>query len=244
MQPNVNPPKSPSTGWWITVLIAVALGVVAIVKITGSRNQKIVPTEAINTASTTTNLGAAHTASILSSNTPAIQPSAVWPTNESAFHRWSPDDARDTNVIRQLAHNDAEYQRMLDENARIHRRQLVYRKDTAAAVMQRARLSGKSVTQLTLPGLDGQEHLFAVEQSDLELSKQVGSFRGHLVGKPNSMVTLAYKFGREAFTILSPDDGVYLQGHPREPGEVVIVSFEPETFWPQPGGEPIKPTQK
>lgn len=164
--------------------------------------------------------------------------------NESTAHQWTSEDGKDTNVIQRLAHNDLEYQRMIEENARIKRRQLVYRKDTAAAMLQRSRLSGEPVTQLTLPGFDGQEFQIAIDRADLEASKQSGTFTGRLADKPNSLVTVAFKFGREAFTVMSPDDGMYLQGHPREPGEIIITSFDPDTYSPLPGGEPIHTSQK
>jgi hypothetical protein len=170
-----------------------------------------------------------------------VRPFAV--AKESPMHQWTIEDGRDTNVIRQLAHNDAEYRRMVEENSRIQRRQLVYRKDTAAAMMQRARLSGEPVKQLTLPGFDGRELQVEIDRADLESSWQSGTFAGRLEGRPNSMVTLAFKFGREAFTIVSPDDGTYLQAHPREPGELIITSFDPDTYQPMPGGEPIRTTQ-
>ncbi|MEK7780196.1 MAG: hypothetical protein AAB370_01685 [Verrucomicrobiota bacterium] len=164
--------------------------------------------------------------------------------NESTAHQWTSEDGKDTNVIQRLAHNDLEYQRMVEENNRIKRRQLVYRKDTAAALLQRSRLSGESVTQLTLPGFDGQEYQINIDRADLEASKQSGTFTGRLADKPNSIVTVAFKFGREAFTVMSPEDGTYLQGHPREPGEIIITSFDPDTYSPLPGGEPIRTSQK
>jgi hypothetical protein len=170
-----------------------------------------------------------------------MRPFAV--AQETSTHQWTVEDGRDTNVIRQLAHNDAEYRRMVEENSRIQRRQLVYRKDTAAAMMQRARLSGEPVKQLTLPGFDGQELQIAIDRADLESSWQSGTFAGRLEGRPNSLVTLAFKFGREAFTILSPDDGTYLQAHPREPGQLIVTSFDPDTYQPMPGGEPIRTSQ-
>lgn len=165
-------------------------------------------------------------------------------TNESTVHQWTSEDGMAPDVIEQLAHNELEYQRMIEENSRIKRRQLVYRKDTSAALMQRARLSGESVTQLTLPGFDGQEFQIDIDRADLEASKQSGTFTGRLTDKPNSLVTLAFKFGREAFTVLSPEDGLFLQGHPREPGEIIVTSFDPDTYSPLPGGEPIRTAQK
>lgn len=144
--------------------------------------------------------------------------------------RWAMEDGRDTNVIRRLAHNDLEYERMVAENARIIRRQLVYVPETTAALVQRARLTGAAIAQLTLPGLDGQEVRFKITQADLNPSGQQGAFSGHVAGRPDSMVTLAFKGGREAFTVLSPADNLYLVGEPREPGELIVKSINPETY--------------
>lgn len=176
--------------------------------------------------------------------TPAFQQRPFAVAQESATCQWTAEDGRDTNVIRRLAHNELEYKRMVEENDRIKRRQLVYRKDTAAAVMQRARASGEPVKQLTLPGFDGQEIQFQIDRADLEPSQQSGTFTGQLPNRPNSMITLAFKFGREAFTILSPDDGLFLQAHPREPGELILTSFDPDAYQPVPGGESVKTSQK
>jgi hypothetical protein len=44
------------------------------------------------------------------------------------------------------------------------------------------------------------------------------------------MVTVAFAADREAFTILSPQDQVYLQAEAHEPGEVVVKSINPETY--------------
>ena len=90
--------------------------------------------------------------------------------------------------------------------------------------------------------LDGQELQFTVNRADLEPSWQAGTFTGQLANRPNSMVTLAFKFGRESFTVVSPDDGIYLQAWPREPGEVIITSFDPDVYTAMPEGEPIKTT--
>lgn len=161
---------------------------------------------------------------------------------DGANYQWVAADATDTNVIRRLAHNELEYRRMVDENERIIRRQLIYNQNPAAAVMQRARLSGEAVTQLTLPGFDGQELAFRIQRADLEPSQQGGTFSGHLADRPTSLVTLAFQFGREAFTVISPDDNLYLQGHPRESGEIILTSFQPEKYLALPGGEPIRTT--
>lgn len=151
-------------------------------------------------------------------------------------------DGKDMESIRKWAHNDLEVQRMVEENSRITRRQLIELKETAAAVMERSRSTGEEVKQLTLPNFDGKEILFEIKRADLEPSKQVGTFTGQLPNRPNSTVTLSFKFGREAFTVISPDDGLYLQAWPRDPGQVILTSFDPELYTSMPEGEPIKTT--
>jgi hypothetical protein len=148
----------------------------------------------------------------------------------SKTHEWTAEDGRSPDFIYKTAHNDLEAQRMVEENDRIKRRQLVYRNDTAAVVIQRARLSGEPVKKLTLPGLDGQEIPVEITQTDLAPSGQTGSLTGRIAGKPGSLVTLAFKFGREAFTVSSPEDGLYLVAEPREPGELIVKSIDPNVY--------------
>jgi len=169
-------------------------------------------------------------ASQIPANQP-VPPGRPFPVvRETATLQWTAEDGKDTNVIRRLAHNDLEYQRMVGENSRIIRRQLVYQKDTPDVLIERAKLSGERIQQITLPGLDGQEVVFEITKSDLNPSGQQGSFAGHVAGRADSMVTLAFKGGREAFTVISPSDGLYLQGDPYEPGEVVVKSIDPDTY--------------
>lgn len=149
---------------------------------------------------------------------------------ESPNVQWTLADGKDTNVIRELAHNRLEYDRMVEENPRIFRRQLVYLKDTAAAVFERAKLTGEPVRQLTLPGLDGQELQFEIVHSDSNGSSRRGNFSGHLVGNADSMVTLAFQDGREAFTILSPKENIFVAGEPREDGQVIVKAIDPNTY--------------
>ena len=153
-------------------------------------------------------------------------------------HGWTDADMSDPEVIQLVAHNPDEALRMIEENERIHRRQLVYRQETAAAVVQQAMARGEDVRRLTLPGLDGQELEFVIERADLAPSGQTGTFTGHLAGKPNSQVSLGYKFGLEAFTVISPDDDLYLQADPREPGEIIVKAIDPESYIPGVCGNP------
>ena len=151
-------------------------------------------------------------------------------TREAGVFGWTSEDGKNPDVIKQLAHNELEFQRMADESARIFRRQLVYHKDTVDAQIERAKSTGQPIYQLTLPGLDGQEIQFEITRADLSASGQSGAFSGHVPGKLDSMVTFAFKGGREAFTILSPSDGLYLVGEPREPGELIVKSINPQTY--------------
>jgi hypothetical protein len=119
---------------------------------------------------------------------------------------------------------------MVEENSRVIRRQLVYAKDTAAALIERAKLTGEPIRRLTLPGLDGQEVQFEIAKADLSPSGQQGTFTGHVAGWGDSMVTFAFKGGREAFTVMSPSEGLFLQGDPHEPGDLIVKSFDPDTY--------------
>lgn len=159
-------------------------------------------------------------------------------TRESDAYQWTAEDGKDTNIIRRLAHNDLELQRMVDENPRLFRRQLVYRTETAAALIERAKLSGEPVRRMTLPGLDGQQLEFEITKVELNPSGLQGAFGGRIAGRADSFITFAFKGGREAFTIISPSDGLYLQADPREPGEVVVKSIDPETYVPGVCGTP------
>ena len=149
---------------------------------------------------------------------------------ESRNTQWTAADGRDTNVIRLLAHNPLEYDRMVEENPRIFRRQLVYLKESVAAVFEKTKLTGKPVQQLTLPGVDGQELQFEIVKGDNQGSSRQGTFYGHLAGKADSLVTLAFQDGREAFTVLAPHENLFVVGEPREPGQVIIKAIDPNTY--------------
>jgi hypothetical protein len=149
----------------------------------------------------------------------------------STNFQWTLADGKDTNVIRQLAHNHLEYDRMVEENSRIFRRQLVYLKDTAAADFEQAKLTGQPVQQLTLPGVDGQELQFQIVKSQFNNgSSRQGMFSGHLVGNVNSLVSLAFQDGREAYTVLSPSDNIFVVGEPRENNQVIVKAIDPNTY--------------
>ena len=164
------------------------------------------------------------------SNYPDFQQRPFPVAYESPGIQWTLADGKDTNVIRQLAHNHLEYDRMVEENSRIFKRQLVYLKETAAAVFEQAKLTGAPVRQLMLPGVEGQELQFEIVKGDNHGSSRQGSFSGHLAGNTDSLVTLAFLDGREAFTVLSPKDNVYVVGEPREDGQVIVKAIDPDTY--------------
>lgn len=139
-------------------------------------------------------------------------------------------DGKDTNSIRQWAHNELEVERMLNENGKIYRRQLVVLKEPVAFVVERNRLTGERIQQLTLPGLDGQEIIFEVKRADIEPSGLRGMFFGNVAGRLDSMVTLAFKNKVQAFTILSPSDNLYLDVEPHDPGDVIVKSIDLEKY--------------
>lgn len=172
----------------------------------------------------------------------ALRPLAV--TKETATHAWTAEDARAPEIIRKIAHNEWEERRLLEENPRITGRQLVYRKEPVFLAVERARAAGQNLSAFTLPDFDGRELVVEVMRADLEPSGLSGTLTGRLPGLGESLVTIAFKQGREAFTVVSPEDGTFLQGHPREPGEIILSSFAPDTYLSIPGGEPIRTDEK
>lgn len=157
-----------------------------------------------------------------------LRPLAV--AKQTARHEWTAEDGKSAETIRKIAHSDLECQRMLAENARIKRRQLVYRTDPVAAALQRARVTGEPLHRLTLPGLDGQEVEFEITRSELNPSGLQGGFAGRVAGQPDSLVTLAFSGGREAFTVINPAENLFLQAEPREPGEVIVKAIDPDVY--------------
>lgn len=175
-----------------------------------------------------------------SASTPrvALRPLAV--AKESAAHAWTAEDARSPEIIRKIAHNEWEERRLLEENPRITARRLVYRKEPVFIAVERARAAGENLRTFILPGFDGRELAVEVARADLDPSGLAGTLTGRLPGLGESLVTIAFKQGREAFTVISPEDGTFLQGHPREPGEIILSSFVPDDYLAVPGGEPIR----
>lgn len=119
---------------------------------------------------------------------------------------------------------------MLFENDKIYRRQLVILKDPVVDVVQRSRLAGEPIRELTLQGLDGQEIKFEIQQADIDPSGQRGSFYGRVAGRPGSMVSLAFLKDRQAYTIISPEDDLYLDVEAHDPGDVVVKSIYLEKY--------------
>jgi hypothetical protein len=151
-------------------------------------------------------------------------------TASNRVYAWTAEDGKDTNVIRQLAHNELEYQRMVKENDTIYRRQLVYHPEGFTLLAQQAMQSGQGIQQLMLPGLDGQELPVTVTKTDFESGGDRGLFYGKLPDRQDSIVTVAFIGGREAFTVVSPQDQIYLQGESREPGEIMVKKIDPKTY--------------
>lgn len=158
--------------------------------------------------------------------------------NEGKSHQWTSADGKDTNVILQLAHNPLEYARMVEENSRIKRRQLVYRKETVPQLLQQLQPAGARLQSFTLPGLDGAE--FEVEVTDTKVNgaAQSGSVNGRVKGRSGSMVSVGFYNGSESFNILSPEDGIYLTADAREPGEVIVKEIDPDKYSPPAGNTP------
>jgi hypothetical protein len=155
----------------------------------------------------------------------------------SGQHEWTAEDGRDPDAILDIAHNELEVERLMAENARIKRRQLVYRKETVPMLLQRA-TGAPPLRSFMLPGLDGQEVEVEVTEIHENASLHGGSVTGRVKGRWNSMVSVGFVNGYESFNVLSPDDGLFLTADAREPGEVIVKEIDPDKYAPPLGDEP------
>ena len=77
---------------------------------------------------------------------------------------------------------------------------------------------------------DGVELRVEVTKTEFEAGGDRGVLTGRIPGRSDSMVTIAFFGGREGFTVISPQDRIFLQAEPREPGEVLVKSIDPERY--------------
>lgn len=176
-------------------------------------------------------------ASLISKPTPAhesdpvlLRPLPV--SSRSGTHEWTADDATRTEIIEKIAHNPDEFIRLVEENTRIKRRQLVYRNETVPMLLDRARASGQPLKSVKLPGLDGREIEIEVVEINEQPGGRAGSVAGRVKGRPNSMAVVGFFNGCESFNVLSPDEGLYLTADAREPGEVLVKEIDPDQYSP------------
>jgi hypothetical protein len=166
-----------------------------------------------------------------------LQPLPV--ATSSALHSWTSGNAMSPEVIERIAHNPDEFIRMVEENDRIERRQLVYRKETLPALIDRARTSGQPLKSFTLPGLDGREVEVEVTGVQLASDQQGGAVMGRVKGRANSMVSVGFSNGCESFNVNSPDERLFLTADAREPGEVIVKRIDPIKYAAAPCAGPI-----
>ncbi|BCU77871.1 hypothetical protein llg_25860 [Luteolibacter sp. LG18] len=163
-----------------------------------------------------------------------LRPLAV--ARSSRSHQWTAANAMDPEVIKDIAHNPDEFIRMIEENDRIKRRQLVYRNETVPMLLQRVGGDAASLRSLMLPALDGREVEIEVTGTQLLEGLRSGTVTGRVKGRFNSMATVGFYNGCESFNIISPDDGLYLIADAREPGEVFLKEIDPDRYAPLPCG--------
>ncbi len=140
-------------------------------------------------------------------------------------------------MLERLAHNPEELARMIQENDRIKRRQLVYRKEPVALLLEKARAAGQALTHFTLPAMDGQE--VEVEVVETQIDGHRGAVMGRVVGRLDSVACIGFSGGCESFNILSPQDGLYIAADAREPGEVILKEIDPAVYSPMACGGPL-----
>jgi hypothetical protein len=153
-------------------------------------------------------------------------------------HEWTAGDTSSPEIIEKIAHNPDEFIRLVEENKRIKRRQLVYRRETVPMLLDRARDTKQPLQEITLPGLDGHEIEVEITETHLNPTQQGGSVSGRIKGRFNSMVSVGFAKGYESFNILSPEDHLYLTADAREPGEVIVKEIDPDQYAPAGSDEP------
>lgn len=168
------------------------------------------------------------------SDKPLLRPLAV--SLRSGTHEWTPDDATSLAVIEKLAHNPDEFIRLVEENSRIKRRQLVYRNETVPMLLERS--GGQPLKSFTLPGLDGREVEVEVVETRLN-GLTAGTVLGRVKGHMNSMVSIGFSNGCESFNVMLPDEGYFLTADAREPGEVLVKEIDPNEYAPPTPCHPI-----
>lgn len=151
--------------------------------------------------------------------------------HESEHHRWTRLDARTPELIDQLAHNDLERERLLRENEWVTKRELVYRNVTLLDQATAAAEEGREVTEIILPGFEGEEYLIKVDSFETQVSEDgvtEGWITGRLENDPDSLVSLGFFGEREAGNISSSELGVELTFQPREDQQIVVSQVDPQ----------------
>ncbi len=93
--------------------------------------------------------------------------------------------------------------------------------------LERARLTGETLRQLTLPGLEAAK---SRSKSAPVMSIPRAWIRGCVAGHPDSMVTLAFYQGRQAFTVIGPSETPFLDAEAHEPGDVLVKQIDPAKY--------------
>ena len=160
-----------------------------------------------------------------------IEPFEVKKSNER--HGWTLLNARNTEHLDLLSHNDSERERHLEENIWVSHRELVYRKETLLDSVLNAQANNEELKELVLPGIGGEEYrvqVLAVEHRVNEEGISEGSISGHLVGEPESEVTLGYYGQRESGGFDSASKDVSISYDPREDGQIIVKLIDNEAL--------------
>jgi len=156
---------------------------------------------------------------------------------ENARHAWTREDGKSPEIIEKLANHPDQFTRMIEENDRIKRRQLVYRKEPVALLLEQARAAGRPLTRITLPAMDGRE--VEVEIMESQIDGHRGALMGRVVGRLDSVACVGFSGACESFNILSPQDGLYIAAEAREAGEIILKEIDPAVYSPLACGGPL-----
>lgn len=147
--------------------------------------------------------------------------------SSSASFEWTANDGRRKDAINQIAHNPIERHKLIEENAFVERRQLIYCRKTLGEIANEARDGGQELKELSIPGFDGKEYKVEVTRTEYQDYDSSGNIYGHLVDRPNSTVVMSFFEDRESYTVISHLDGINFEYIPREAREIILNQIDP-----------------
>jgi len=145
-------------------------------------------------------------------------------THQSDAFAWTGIDGKTPQAMHDLAHTDAEEERLQFENPWVEKRQLVYCDDYIQTLGKSVAGDPANLKAIRLPGFDGQEFEVDVDRTESPQGVMEWNVAGHLKDRPDTLVSISTVHGYTSIVMIAPD--FYIEGDAREPGEVVLNQID------------------